>query len=298
MRASFVFSEVITGLRRNVTMTIAMILTTAISLGMLGGGLLVVRTIDKMNENYRQDIEVTIYLTDDVSRADQSCTQDMCRELRSSLESASNVEEVEFENRQQAYERYKRIFADDPALLEAARPDALPASLQVKLFDPERGGAIVQEFSGRPGVDKVEDQQEFLSKFFGVLNSVRDATFIVALIQAFAALLLISNAVQLSAFSRRTEVGIMRLVGATRWYTQLPFLLEAVVTGIIGWVLATGGLIVAKYAFIDGILSATANIIPSIQLVDIMVVSPWLLLASVVISAITGYLTLRMYVRN
>jgi len=298
MRASFVFSEVFTGLRRNVTMTIAMIITTAVSLGMLGGGLLIVRTIDKMQVNYMADVEVSIYLTQDVSANDKTCSQDPCRALRQDVENNPAVESVVFENRDQAYERFKRIFQDNPILVQSARPEALPASLQIKLYDPSRSEIIQQQYGTRPGVDRVEDQQQFLDRFFGLLGAVRDATFVIALIQALAALLLISNTVQISAFTRRTEVGIMRLVGATRWYTQLPFLLEAVMTGIVGWVCSIAGLVLLKYVFLDRILEVASGIIPKIEVLDIVVVSPWLLLASLIISASTGYVTLRLYVRH
>lgn len=300
MRASFVFSEVLTGLRRNVTMTIAMVLTTAISLGLLGGGLLVVRVIDKMQGLYYDKIETTVYLNHDVSQGDPTCSQALCKGVKESLEGNAAVESVVYENSVQAYDRFKKIFEAQPELVELARPESLPASMHVKLKDPTRANVIVQEYSGQPGVDKVDDQGVFLDRFFAILNGVRDATFAVALVQAVAALLLISNTIQVSAFTRRTEVGIMRLVGATRWYTQLPFLLEAVVAGLVGAVLAIGGLVGAKFAFLDRVLAApiTSGIIPPIDTLDVLVVSPWLLLASVVISAVTGYATLRLYVRH
>ncbi|MGH8967590.1 MAG: permease-like cell division protein FtsX, partial [Actinomycetes bacterium] len=247
MRASFVFSEVLTGLRRNVTMTVAMILTTMISLALLGGGLLVVRMIDKTQAVYEDKLEVNVYLTNDISANDKSCANDPCKGLRSALESDPAVETVTYENRDQAYKRFKEIFASQPELVNLARPQALPASFNVKLYDPDRPQVIIQTFSGRVGVDSVADQSEFLDRFFSALNGVRNLTFVIALIQAVAALLLISNTVQVSAFTRRTEVGIMRLVGATRWYTQLPFLLEAVVAGVIGAVLSIGLLIGAKF---------------------------------------------------
>lgn len=298
MRASFVFSEVFTGLRRNVTMTIAMIITTAVSLGMLGGGLLIVRTIDKMSAAYMADVEVSIFLNGDVSANDKDCSQDPCRSLMQDVQNNPAVETVVFENRDQAYARFQKIFQDNPILLQSARPEALPASLQIELHDPSRSAIINQEYGQRPGVDRVQNQQQFLNRFFGLLGAVRDATFVVALIQALAALLLISNTVQISAFTRRREVEIMRLVGATRWYTQLPFLLEAVMSGIVGCVFAVGGLIAVKYTFLDKILSVATGIIPRIDVLDIIVTSPWLLLASLVISATTGYLTLRLYVRH
>ena len=299
MRASFVFSEVVTGLRRNVTMTIAMVLTTAISLGMLGGGLLVVRTVDKMKANYLEDVEVTINLTEDISANDANCSEQPCASLRQSLESNPAVETVSFESRKEAFQRFQKIFKQQPQLVELARPQSLPASLHVKLLDPTRGEVIVQEYKGRPGVQSVSDQSKLLRDFFGVLNGFRNAAFALAFIMAFAALMLISNTIQLSAFTRRTEVGIMRLVGATRWYTQLPFLLEAFVAGLIGAALSVAGLIGLKYGFLDGVLAATNGIIPQVQLLDILFpVAPILLLTSVVISAVTGYVTLRVYVRH
>jgi cell division transport system permease protein len=299
MRASFVFSEVITGLRRNVTMTIAMILTTAISLGMLGGGLLIVRTIDKMQANYLNDVEVTVYLTEDISANDKNCAQQTCSSIRKDLENNGAVQSVVYENRDDAYNRFKRIFEGQPELVELARPESLPASLHVKLVDPQRSDAIVQQYTGKPGVDKVDDQNKFLDRFFNVLNGVRNMTFVIALIQALAALMLISNTIQISAFTRRTEVGIMRLVGATRWYTQLPFLLEAMVAGVIGAVLSIFLLIGAKFAFFDDVLGATSGIIPQIQTLDVLFpVAPILIGVSMLISAITGYVTLRLYVRH
>ncbi|MEU6645862.1 permease-like cell division protein FtsX [Saccharomonospora sp. NPDC046836] len=299
MRASFVFSEVITGLRRNVTMTIAMILTTAISLGMFGGGLLFVRTIDKMQASYLDDVEVAVYLTGDISANDADCTSEPCTAIRQSLENNQAVESVVFENRTQAYERFKRIFEGQPELVELARPEALPASLHVKLFDPARSDVIVQEYTGQPGVANIDDQNKFLDRFFSLLNSGRNGTFIIALIAALAAVLLIANTIQVSAYTRRTEVGIMRLVGATRWYTQLPFLLEAVVAGTFGAVLGIGGLIALKYVALDRILEATGGAIPPVELIDVLFpVAPILLGVSVLISAITGYVTLRLYVRH
>ncbi|HEY0640220.1 MAG TPA: permease-like cell division protein FtsX [Pseudonocardiaceae bacterium] len=299
MRASFVFSEVVTGLRRNVTMTVAMIITTAISLGLLGGGLLIVRLIDKMSDIYYDRVEVAVFLTEDVSTNDAACTQQPCTDLRRDLEGTPGVESVVLETREQAYERFRQIFESQPELVELARPQALPASFRVKLEDPERFPVIEQEFRERPGVLSVKDQGTFLERLFELLNGIRNATFAIAVVQALAAVLLISNTIQVSAYTRRTEVGIMRLVGATRWYTQLPFLIEAVVAGMIGAIVAVIGLVVAKFAFLDKILAAPieANIIPRLGLLDVAVVSPILLLVAVGISSITGYVTLRLYVR-
>ncbi|MCT2588205.1 permease-like cell division protein FtsX [Actinophytocola gossypii] len=300
MRASFVFSEVLTGLRRNVTMTVAMILTTMISLALLGLGLLVVRMVDNTQDVYEDEVDVNVYLTNDISANDPECAQDPCAGLRAQLESDPAVEVVSFENRQQAYDRFQQIFEAQPELLKLVRPESLPASFNVQLKDPSRADVITQTYSGSVGVDSIVDESEFLERLFNVFNGVRDVTFAVALVQAVAALLLISNTVQVSAFTRRTEVNIMRLVGATRWYTQLPFLLEAVVAGLIGAILAIGLLVAFKAWFFDSVLSGvfSTGVISPVSGLDILLVSPWLLLTSIGISATTGYVTLRLYVRQ
>ncbi|MBA8823037.1 cell division transport system permease protein [Saccharopolyspora lacisalsi] len=299
MRASFVFSEVVNGLRRNVTMTIAMILTTAVSLGMLGGGLLVVRMIDKMQSSYQNQIETVVYLNSDVSANDPACDKQPCANLLSDLKQSSGVESVHHESRKEAYAKAQQLFESQPQLRQLVRPQGLPASLRVKLSDPERFEALKKEFASKPGVENMVNQAKYMDKLFGLLNGVRNTTFVVALIQALAALMLISNTIQLSAFNRRTETGIMRLVGATRWYTQLPFLLEAVVSGVIGSLLAIGGLFALKPLFIDRVMGSVlgTGALPQIGYGDIFYVSPILVLVATAISAVTGYVTLRLYVR-
>lgn len=301
MRVSFVLEEVVNGLRRNVTMTIAMILTTAISVGLLGGGLLVVRLIGKMQEIYADRAEIVVFLTSDVSGSDSTCTQQLCAGIKEDLQRASGVQaqSVTFENRQQAFDQFNKVFQSQPELRDVARVEAMPASIKFKMTDTALFPALSQKFTGRPGVDNIVNQEDYLGRLFDVLNGIRNATFSIALVQALAALMLISNTIQLSAFTRRNETGIMRLVGATRWYTQLPFLLEAMVSGILGALLATGGLLISKATFIDKVMAPVFNtgIFPEIGYGDIAAVAPIMLLVAAVISAVTGYVTLRLYVR-
>lgn len=301
MRASFVFSEVFTGLRRNVTMTIAMILTTAISLALLGVGVLVMRSVDLTKEQYLGNIEVNIYMTNDVSANDKGCTQQPCEGLKQSLEKDPAVETVVFESRDEAYKRFKQIFEEQPELVELARPEALPAALRVKLIDPEQSETIATNYKDKPGIDKIVDQGVFLDNLIDGLNFFRDLAFGVSVFLLIAALLLIANMIQVSAFTRRTEVGIMRLVGATRWYTQLPFLLEAVFSGLIGAIVAILALLGLQAVSGGGLLAELSSSgiiqVPSIWF-TVFTVAPVLTLVSILISAITGYATLRLYVRH
>jgi len=220
--------------------------------------------------------------------------------LQRELKSTPGVQAVSYESRNDAFKRFQEVFANQPELVQLARPEALPASFRVKLSDPQRFAIVKQQFGTQPGVDRVVDQADLVQRLFAVLGGVRNAAFAIAILQAFAALLLISNMIQVAAYTRRTEVGIMRLVGATRWYTQLPFLLEAVVAGAIGSALAIGGLVVAKFVFLDDVLRDlyTSNIIGQITTSDVFFVAPVLAVVGVGLAAITAYVTLRLYVRQ
>lgn len=296
----FVWREALAGLRRNLTMSIAMVITTAISLGLLGAGLLAVRTIDRTEDLYYSLIAVQVALDEPTSAQDPDCSSPVCRDLRAELETDPLVAAVEYESRDAAFARFQRIYAGQ-SILQLVRPQSLPATLRVTMADPLRGAEIVDRFTGREGVRNVVDQRSTVGDLFSFLGTVRNATFGLAVVQALAAVLLISNTIQLSAFTRRTEVGIMRLVGATRWYTQVPFLIEAVVTGVVGAVLATGGLVAGKVFFLDRLLSGRllANTIPPIGMGDVLgYVGPVLVVVGAVIATATGYVTLRLYVRT
>ncbi len=292
MRANFVISEVATGLRRNLTMTIAMVITTAISLGLLGAGLLIAGQISEMKTIYYDKVQVSIFLTDTVTDAERTAIQ-------SDLDQSSEVENVLYESKAEAYERFKLQFREQPELVNSTPPDALPESFRVQLFNPERYDVIAQEFNGAAGVESVKDEGDFLDRLFGLLNGMRNATIAVAVVQALAAVLLISNTIQLAAFTRRTETGIMRLVGASRWYTQLPFILEAALAGFIGALLAFGGLALAKVLFVDETLAGPiqAGIIPPIDWSSILIVSPVIAACGVALASLAAYVTLRLYVR-
>ena len=296
----FVWREAFAGLRRNLTMSIAMVITTAISLGLLGAGLLAVRTIDRTEDLYYSLIAVQVALDEPTSADDKDCSSPVCTGLRDELQASPLVASVEYESRDDAFARFQRIYAGQ-SILQLVRPQSLPATLRVTMADPLRGEEIVAQYTGRPGVRNVVDQRSTVADLFSFLGSVRNATFGLAVVQALAALLLISNTIQLSAFTRRTEVGIMRLVGATRWYTQIPFLIEAVVTGVVGAVLATGGLVLGKLFFLDRLMSGRllANTIPPIGMSDVLgYVGPVLVIVGAVIATATGYVTLRLYVRT
>jgi len=293
MRVNFVLSEVATGLRRNLTMTVAMILTTAISLGLMGTGLLIAGMISDMKAIYYDKVQVSIFLSDHV-------TDQQRQAIATQLKNSPEVKHYIYESKAEAYARFKQQFSQQPELVQNTPADALPESFRVELVNPERYSVIAATFpDGKNGVDKVRDEGDFLNRLFSLLNGARNATIAVAVVQALAALLLISNTIQLAAFNRRNETNIMRLVGASRWYTQLPFILEAAVAGLIGALLAVIGLILTKVLFVDRTLAGPikAGIIPPVDWSAIAFISPIIAGAGVGLAAIAAYVTLRLYVR-
>jgi cell division transport system permease protein len=273
-------------------MTIAMIITTSISLGFFGGSLLVAHQIGEMRTLYFDKLQVSIYLDDNITPPQRDS-------LRAELESSPEVSDYQFLTKEQAYERFKKLFRGNPNLVQVANPDDLPATYLVRLKDPQRYTVINQQFTGQPGVAQVEGQSEVLDRIFALFNSIRDGAIFVAIIQSLAALLLIANTIQVAAYNRRVETGIMRLVGASRWYTQLPFMLEAAVAGLAGAVLALVWLILAKVLFIDKVLAGPirSGIFPPLELNSIILVSPWIGLVGVALAVVAAYVTLRLYVR-
>ena len=293
MRVNFVLSEVATGLRRNLTMTVAMILTTAISLGLMGTGILIAGMITDMKAIYYDKVQVSIFLADNVTEAQRQAIQ-------TQLKASPEVKNYVYESKTEAYARFKQQFAQQPELVQNTPADALPESFRVELINPERYSVIAATFpNGKNGVDKVRDEGDFLNRLFSLLNGARNATIAVAVVQALAALLLISNTIQLAAFNRRNETNIMRLVGASRWYTQLPFILEAALAGLVGGLLAVGGLVLTKVLFVDRTLAGPikAGIITGIDWGAIWTTGGIITAGGVGLAAIASYVTLRLYVR-
>jgi cell division transport system permease protein len=297
VRFGFLLNEVLNGLRRNVTMTIAMILTTAISIGLLGGGLLVVRLADHSRNIYLDRVETQVFLTNDISANDPSCDGGQCKALRSQIEARNDVKSVRFLNRDAAYNDAIRKF---PQYKDVASKDAFPASFIVKLDNPEQHRDFDQAMTGRPGVLNVLNQKDLIDRLFAVLDGLSNAAFAVALVQAIGAILLIANMVQVAAYTRRTEIGIMRMVGASRWYTQLPFLVEAMLAALIGVIIAIVGLFVVRALFLENALNQfyRANLIARVDYADILYISPILVLVAVAMSGLAAYVTLRLYVRR
>ena len=299
MRARFLLSEVGIGLRRNLTMTFAVIVTTAISLSLLGIGLLSNSQVNAMKDYWYDKIEVSVYLCGTLSDS-PSCAGGIVNEeqrlgIKSDLEALPVVQSIFYESQSEAYTRFQERFKDS-AIAQNVTADQLPESFRVKLKDPTQYAVVVSAFSGRPGVDVVQDQRSILEKFFKLLNVLRNGALLVGLFSVLTAGLLISHTLRIAAFNRRRETGVMKLVGASSWSIQLPFLLEGIISALIGWVFATG-LLAGLKSVIDSKVAPLLTFTNFFGWNEVWVASAWLLLAGLGVSTIASVVTLRRYLK-
>jgi cell division transport system permease protein len=303
VRASFVLSEIGIGLRRNLTMTVAVVVTVAISLALFGSGLLIRKQVETMKDFWYDRVEVSVYLCGEASTGPANpcqgvpVTDEQRRAIGEDLRALPQVQEVFYESQEEAYERFREQFADSPDLIDNVTADALPESYRVKLVDPTQFDVVASAFADRPGVEQVQDQKALLEDFFDVLNKLQLLALIIAGVQVFAAVLLISNTIRVAAFSRRRETGIMRLVGASNLSIQLPFLLEGVLAGLVGAAVASGALVALKALLIDGQLRPTFEFTAFVGWGDVLSIIPWLLLTGVLLAGVSSFVTLRRHLR-
>jgi len=290
MRAKYVLSEVMVGLWRNVTMTIAMMITMAVSLTMLGASALMFMQVNKMKDYYFEQIEVSIFL-------DPAITEAQKAELSTALDADPLVASFIYESKDQAYEKFKDIYADAPDLVNAVKKEQLPESFRVKLVNPEQYEAIRTAYQDKAGIDEIVDQRRLLGKIFGILNSIQTMALVAAVLMAVAALLLVGNTIQVAAYSKRREVAVMKLVGASNWFIQAPFVLEAVVAGVLGALIGFAALAVGKWLLLDGSLADLTNLLTPISWGKVLIMLPLMAGVGAVVSAITAWVTLRFYLR-
>ncbi len=299
MRARFLLSEVGIGLRRNMTMTFAVIVTTAISLSLLGIGLLSNAQVGAMKDYWYDKIEVSVFLCGSLSES-PSCsggvvTSDQRLQIQQDLQSMPAVDSVFYESQSQAFVHFQERFKDS-AIAANVTADQLPESFRVKLKDPTQFAVIVSAFSGRPGVDVVQDQRSILDKFFKLLSVLRNGALLVGLASVLTAALLISNTLRIAAFNRRRETGVMKLVGASSWSIQLPFLLEGIISAIVGWALATG-LLAALKSVIDSKVAPLLSFTKFFGWGEVWVSSAYLLATGLLVSTVASVITLRRYLK-
>ncbi|MFJ6717905.1 permease-like cell division protein FtsX [Streptomyces sp. NPDC091259] len=326
MRAQFVMSEIGVGLRRNLTMTFAVIISVALSLALFGGSLLMRDQVSAMKGYWYDKVNVTVYLCNksdaqDAAEAAEAAKNDAAgsggggggagkacakgavtpeqkQQIEADLKKLDLVQKVTYESSDEAYKHYKERYGQT-ALASVVTPDQMPDSFRVKLKNPEKYQVITSMFAGRDGVQSVADQSSEVDNLFSLLGTLNWAALGIMMIMLIVALLLIVNTVRVSAFSRRRETGIMRLVGASGFYIQVPFIMEAAVAGLIGAALACVMLGAGQYFVIDhGVdLRHKLELINFIGWDSVLTKLPLVLVVGLLMPSLAAFVALRKYLK-
>ncbi len=250
---------------------------------------------------WQSKVELSIYLCDNNPLSPQ-CTNNgpataaQTAQIRQTLDKLPQVVNVTHRTQAQNLAQFKKEFAYDPIFVASVLPGDIPASFQVKLKNAQAdAGPVTAAVTGMPGVDSVGDDSSILTNFYRLLNGARNAVIVVAIILIIAAIMLVANTIRLSAFNRRRETAIMRLVGASNFYVQLPFLVEGMIAGLFGWLVAVALLAGAK-AGLDGL----QNYFPfhtQLSVGDLVEVVLVTMCIGLLLCGTTSFLTLRRYLR-
>lgn len=304
MRAQFVLSEIGVGLRRNLTMTFAVVVSVALSLALFGGALLMREQVGTMKDYWYDKVNVSIFLCNKAdAQSDPACTKGAVTpqeeaSIKSDLLKMPIVEKVDHESAEEAYKHYQQQYGDT-SYASSITPDQMEESFRIKLKDPQKYQVIATAFEGRDGVQSVQDQRSILENLFDLMNGMNVAALCVMALMLVIALMLIVNTVRVSAFSRRRETGIMRLVGASSFYIQLPFIMEAAFAGLIGGVVACGFLLLGRYFLIDGglDLQSKMQLVKFIGWDAVFSKLPLVIAIGLLMPAIAAFIALRKYLR-
>jgi cell division transport system permease protein len=303
MRFALIWAEVANGLRRNASMVVSVVLVTFISLTFVGTAILLQMQIGQMKTFWYDKAQVAVYLCTNVSSG-ESCvngevTAAQIEKVKAELEGPilkPFIEKSFFENHDEAFANFKKQFAGNP-VAEYVTADQLNQTFWVKLNDPSQSAVLVEALGNQPGVEAVTDQRQYLDKIFSVLNTASYTAIGVAALMLVAAVLLIATTIRLSAFSRRRELGIMRLVGASNGFIQTPFILEGVIAALVGSLMAGGAIVAIVHFFVQGYLRVTLPTTNFITLTDGIIVVPILVIVGCVLAALSAKFAISRYLK-
>jgi cell division transport system permease protein len=280
-RFAYFSRETLISLRRNLGMTFAGIITVMISLLLAGGILLVQRTVDHGTDKWKHGVELEIFMR---TNASQQQIDDMAAALASNK---AEIKSYRFLNHDEAYKEFKKIFRDQPALVESTTPEVLPESFRVVPVTAELTAQVAAEYQGKPGVDTVVTAQEQVKRLLNAIRYLRYGFISMAIALLAAATFLIVNTIRLATFARRREIEVMKLVGASNWFIRVPFMAEGMVQGIIGAGLAFGFVFGLKVV-ISNLISHRHDLLQSFYVTnsDAIFIGILVLIAGAVIGAI------------
>lgn len=303
MRLGFILGEIGSGLRRNLSMVVSVILVTLVSLTFVGAAFMLQKQIDQMKGYWYDKIQVSIFLCNKDSVAPTCASGAVTDAQKAAIEAklkspeiSGYIKSVSYESQTDALKHFKEQMADSP-IVDSITADQLPSSFRVSLNDPQNFQAFKEQFASVDGVDQVNDLRKVLEPLFSVINIGTIVASIVAALMIVAAFLLVATTIRLSAFSRRRETGIMRLVGASKTVVQLPFILEGVIAALIGAILAIAVLFIFVQVVVQGMWAPANPLTPYISLSQVWWIAPILIGISVIVAGFSSWLTLRKYLK-
>ncbi len=248
------FAEAWGGLRRNASMTLAVVVTMWVSLSLFGAGLLAAQQVDLLKSRWYDKIEISVFLCVKDVRADTcdkglDATDAQKATILAAIQANPETQTVYYESKQEAFAEFQRVFSGS-SIEDSLTVEQMQDSYRVKLKDPRNYQGLVSEISTMKGVQAVQDLHVILDPIFMWLNALRWGTIGMSVLLLLAASLQIGNTIRMAAFARRRELGIMRLVGASNWYIMLPFLLESLFAAVLGAALASGTLAAGLYVIV------------------------------------------------
>jgi cell division transport system permease protein len=305
MQLTYVFSELGNGLRRNVSMTIAVIVTIFVSLTLVGMGLLLNAQANKAEEYWGSKLQITVFLCNQNSTTancvDGEVTGAQKEQIEEVLDDHPEVASWRLQGKQEAYDKWREAYVSDDEteqrVYDSIRPSDMQESYWVQLNNPEQFMGIKSQVSGLEGVNTVRDLREVLKPIYFWMNVMKWGAIAIATFLIFAAILQVGNTIRLAAFARRREIGIMRLVGASSLYIQLPFLMEALVAALIGVLLAGGAIVAFTYFVIYQMLRPTSNIVAWIDWGDSVWAIGWIALIGLMLTLVPTLAMTRKYLK-
>jgi cell division transport system permease protein len=269
MQLTYVFSELGNGLRRNLSMTVAVVVTIFVSLTLVGMGLLLNAQAHKAESYWGSKLQITVFLCNQNSATanclDGEVTAAQKTAIQRVLDTNPEVDSWRLQTKQQAYDKWREAYVSgndtERRVYASIRPSDMQESYWVQLKNPEEFAGIKGAVQGLPGVNTVRDLRSVLKPIYFWINVMKWGAIAIAAFLVVAAVLQVGNTIRLAAFARRREIGIMRLVGASTLYIALPFLLEAVVAAVVGVALAAGAVLLFMWVVIYRTLRPSSNIV-------------------------------------
>jgi cell division transport system permease protein len=303
VRVGLVLSEALSGLRRNASMVISVVLVTFVSLTFVGAAILMQMQIGQMKDYWADRAQVAIYMCTAISQAptctDGVATEEQLAEVQAKLDGPAIsplIRDMRFEDREQAYANVIELLGEDYA--SVITPEQLNETYWINLVDQTQSNVIVEAFTGQQGVEEVKDQLQYLEPLFSALTVATYIAVGIAALMLIAAVLLIATTIRLSAYARRRELGIMRLVGASNRFIQTPFILEGVFAALLGSLLAGAAIIAGVHFGVDQYLRQRVDFVTTwVSVADAWVVVPILILIGILLAAFSAGFAIRRWLR-